>query len=225
MKRAKAAGLLRLFLPAPVWLLANYLLRRLLIRLGLGAADAAGLSALLLLPPLLVWYRDSADAGRILPGRWTSWLLAGLCAVCAALSGGFFVRLFGAAPPVPARPLAILGLCFAAPAAEEVLCRGILLGRGRALLGTPLAFALSVLLFAGAHLTPGAASAALLFGAALGAIYLYGGSLLPPIFAHIGANCFALLRPGALPRSLLPAGTLVLLGLTFAALVLRRRGR
>ena len=81
MKRAMAAGLLRLFLPAPVWLLANFLLRRLLIRLGLGAADAAGLSALLLLPPLLVWYRDGADAGRILPGRWTSWLLAGLCAV------------------------------------------------------------------------------------------------------------------------------------------------
>lgn len=93
--------------------------------------------------------------------------------------------------------IGLLRVCLLAPLIEEVLMRGLLLKWLNGLMGWPLALVISSGVFALLHFNLVQGLSALVCGLALGALYLYTGSLWCCIAAHAGYNIIsyiALLR-------------------------------
>jgi uncharacterized protein len=88
--------------------------------------------------------------------------------------------------------LAVLGLALVPAACEEILFRGVVLGRLAPVLGKGWAVVLSAILFAVAHLDLPAAPSRLLLGLVLGFAVLRSGSLLPAVVLHAVNNAVAL---------------------------------
>lgn len=87
----------------------------------------------------------------------------------------------------------LVAFSFSAAITEEILCRFVILGEGRKLFGTPVAFALQVVIFVYIHiesLIKGGANAYLIGSAAiaLGAFFLYTESILAAWAFHFAYN-------------------------------------
>lgn len=89
--------------------------------------------------------------------------------------------------PVPA----FFKICILAPAVEEALTRGLLLGGLREGYGPAAALLLSALVFALLHFNAVQTLSALVCGLALGLLYLRTGSLLCCVLAHAGYNALS----------------------------------
>lgn len=82
----------------------------------------------------------------------------------------------------------LLRVCVIAPAAEEILMRGFVLGGLQAGYGAAAALLISALLFAVLHFNMVQTFSALVCGVVLGLLYLKTGSLPCCILAHAGYN-------------------------------------
>lgn len=133
----------------------------------------------------------------------------------------------------------VLALAVAAPLAEEVVFRGLLLRGLAGRLGPVPASVATSLLFGAVHGTPASVAYASLAGLALAALTLRCGSIVPAVAAHAGVNAAPMLLyatglgsldaadPGpaldAVPPALAAAGALAAAAaLTLAARVTRR---
>lgn len=87
----------------------------------------------------------------------------------------------------------LLRVCLLAPVMEETLTRGVLLGGLRGEYGWPLALAVSAGVFALLHFNLVQTLSALVCGLALGALYLYTGSLFCCVLAHAAYNLISYL--------------------------------
>ncbi len=86
----------------------------------------------------------------------------------------------------------MLRVCLLAPAMEELLTRGILLGGLREAWGWPLALAVSAGVFALLHFNLVQTLSALVCGLVLGLLYLCTGSLLCCFLAHAAYNLISM---------------------------------
>lgn len=123
-----------------------------------------------------------------------------VAALAGAAAGGALFALLGGRPrhlrpPAPDRrlPAAALGCLLAASAAsEEVVWRGLLLGRFVPEIGVAAAFAVTTLGFAAAH-GPRRFPVQLATGAAFGGVFLATGSLVAAVVSHVAYNLLVLL--------------------------------
>lgn len=99
------------------------------------------------------------------------------------------VRTFGGGIP----GLLALGvlLCVAAPLAEEILCRGIVLSGVRERWGTGVGILVSSVLFAALHIDPTTMVVVFFAGVAFAVIDLWSRSIWPSIIAHSMYNAIA----------------------------------
>lgn len=97
----------------------------------------------------------------------------------------------------------LIQVCLLAPAAEEILMRGVVLGGLKESLGVTAALLVSSLLFAAFHFNMVQTLSALVCGLALGLLYVHTGSLFCCILAHGGYNLLSCLAMTDLfhPRS------------------------
>jgi membrane protease YdiL (CAAX protease family) len=175
------------------------------IRSIVGSWLAAGVAA------AAVWVSPgvtAADLGLTAPAElgWTVGVVSGMvfCTFVVALLIHYRIRInrrirsgheipgparYGALlPRTPAERALALGLAVTAGVTEEIVYRGLLIALGVDLgLGLYGAAALTVVMFGFAHLYQGRSGVLLIgyTGAVLTGLYLYSGSLLLPIIAHV----------------------------------------
>lgn len=99
--------------------------------------------------------------------------------------------------------ISLAQVCLLAPAAEEILMRGLVLGGLRGSIGLTGALLISSVLFAAFHFNMVQTLSALVCGLALGLLYAHTGSLFCCILAHGGYNLLSWLAMTGLfhPRS------------------------
>lgn len=90
--------------------------------------------------------------------------------------------------------VSLLRVCVLAPVTEEILMRGFLLGGLSRSYGGAVALVVSAVLFALLHFNMVQTLSALICGIVLGLLYLYTGSILCCILAHMGYNLLSCLR-------------------------------
>ena len=96
-------------------------------------------------------------------------------------------------------PYLLLAVALLPAVAEELLFRGLLLGRIASRFGATAGLLLSALLFGALHLDVAHGLAAFVLGLYLGGIRLRTGSVHAPIFCHAGNNALAVLAPHFVP--------------------------
>ncbi len=89
--------------------------------------------------------------------------------------------------------LAVLALALAPALSEEILFRGVILGRLREFLGAPKGLLLSAILFGALHMDPAQGTAAAGLGVYLGALTLRTGSIHAALLCHGLNNLVAVL--------------------------------
>lgn len=138
--------------------------------------------------PLLGWRLATAIGGMLA----LSHLLRLVLATTGAQEGSRIARIDSllAQATGPELLAAVLALAVAPALAEELLFRGLLLGRLKSRLGAGAALLLSSLLFGAIHLDLAQGAAAVVLGLYLGALTLGTGSTHAAILCH-GANNLA----------------------------------
>ena len=188
---APARRVLAALLPALLYLLLDAAVQAGLRAGGLSPALCTLIAAIPLAFTALLWYRrrlPPQQAAVPAPGAVCVWVLfaLGFSAALQLLPG------VGAAADTGFLPIA--AYAFAAPAAEELVYRGLVFRRGAALVGRGWALALSSLLFAAGHGWPGALPA-LFLGLVLGLLTEKEQSLIPPLLVHILVNLMSYIWP------------------------------
>ena len=220
-KRAERAlgRWLLLLLPALAYLLLDALAQRALSALGLSQEWALLAAESVLALAAWRWYRrlePRSPRPAVSPARLLLWVGAGLsCALALTL-------LPTAQESVRPGLIGLLGLGLSAPAAEELVYRGLLLRRGEALVGRAWAVAASAMLFAAGHPRPGQFLAALVFGLFLAMLLIRCKTVLAPLTVHVLVNLFSLLwRRDTVPLLL---GLMGALGFVCVCCVLLQEG-
>lgn len=189
----RAAAWLRLLLPALAYLALRWALGRALALAWAPLTDAATLALL----PAALWAcrRDGAPRPRFHP---PAALLGALCGAGLGLLTACLPAGWEAA--APRGPIGLAAVCFAGPLCEEIVYRGMVLRRARAMLPGWAALLISAALFAAGHGTPPRMAAALFAGLVFGGVCLRGeacrpGAGLPSAaLCHMAANLIPLLR-------------------------------
>lgn len=178
-----AAAWLRLALPALLYPPLRW-------ALGLALGDRA---TLLLLPAALAWARfDGAPRPRLHAASACAGLLFGVLL-------GLLARLLPFGLEADPSPLRLVALCAAGPLCEEIVYRGGVLRRGKALLSARAALVLAAALFAAAHGAPLRMLPAFAAGLVFGGAFLFGeaarpgAGLVAAALCHAAANAVQLL--------------------------------
>ncbi|MBQ9249407.1 MAG: CPBP family intramembrane metalloprotease [Oscillospiraceae bacterium] len=186
-----ARRILAALLPALLYLVLDAAVQAGLRAGGLPPALCTLIAALPLAFAALVWYR------RRMPPRQEAIPTPGAVCVWVLFALGFSAALQllpGARAAGDTGLLPIAAYAFAAPAAEELVYRGLVFRRGEALVGRGWALAFSSLLFAAGHGWPGALPA-LFLGLVLGLLTDKEQSLVPPLIVHILVNLMSYIWP------------------------------
>ena len=155
--------------------------------LGLLAADAFSLT-------VVIWIALKACASEIVgsdsshncSARRLIWCAAiGAAAGLAALWIG---RLLGIHDGTRRSVLSFVVLCLLGPVAEEIIYRGLVLGRGKRLMSEGWAIVVSALIFGASHGSPLRMALAAAAGVLLGCARLRGKTILAPILVHAFMN-------------------------------------
>jgi len=204
-------------LPAPAYLLLDLLLQRGLTALALSRELAVLIAESLLALAAWLWFRrlpKPALPRRASPAALLRW-------AAAALSFALAMTLLPAEESAPSGLIGLLGICLAAPAAEELVYRGLLLRRSEGLTGKAWILGLSALLFAAGHPLWRHFSAALVFGLFLALLYERRQTVLAPLTVHVLVNLLSsLLRHCTVPAPLGILGALAFLS-AFPLLLLK----
>lgn len=198
-----------IILPALLYVAVGMLLRWLFRVLAPGIDPMWSTMALAALT-VVVYSRirpKKREARKDARGAWALCLLS-------ALAVGLCFNTFPALRQwEPVTALSLLGYGMAAPIAEELVYRGLVLRRGKDFMGFYPALMISAALFAAAHVQPGRVLASLIFGLLLGLLYDRCRTLWAPVVVHSAVNLLSFVLPREIPRFTGLIGGTVLLGI------------